>query len=154
MGRSRPYRGYDLYQPTSGGKAGKGHAKTSSIQVRLDNRLLTQFRYKVGDGLSQATAWKSAKQYADNHYKANNPEPKEQPPVSTFGDGTFKQELKDVIIELANTHKLDMFSAIEASMEVLSHLMINAFRKDEALKELYERAKSDAKAELVQKLST
>ena len=27
------YQGYEIHVPTSGGKAGKGHQKTSSIQV-------------------------------------------------------------------------------------------------------------------------
>lgn len=49
--------GYELHQPTSGGKAGKGNAKTSTIQVRRHSLVIKQFRYKVGnDGVPRRKA--------------------------------------------------------------------------------------------------
>ncbi len=48
------HKGYEVWQPTSGGKAGKGHNKTTSIQIRRQlfsggYVIVKQFRYKVAD---------------------------------------------------------------------------------------------------------
>lgn len=42
------YRGYVLCLPTTGGKAGKGHNKTSSLQIRNGNTIVNQIRFKIG----------------------------------------------------------------------------------------------------------
>jgi hypothetical protein len=39
-------------------------------------------------------------------------------------------------------------------MDVVSHLALIAFRKDAALARMYERAKEDAKAELMEKMNS
>jgi hypothetical protein len=57
--------GYELHLPMSGGKAGKGYQKTSSIQVRRNNVIVKQFRFKV-DGLSTQAAFKKAKDFIIN----------------------------------------------------------------------------------------
>lgn len=44
------YRGYKLYLPTSGGKAGEGRNKTSTLQIRNGNEIIKQIRFKVEDG--------------------------------------------------------------------------------------------------------
>jgi hypothetical protein len=41
--------GCELHIPTSGGKAGKGHNKTGSVQVRKGGQILKQFRFRVDD---------------------------------------------------------------------------------------------------------
>lgn len=41
--------GYELHQPMTGGKAGKGHNVTTTIQVRKHGSIVYQRRYKVGD---------------------------------------------------------------------------------------------------------
>lgn len=55
--------GYELYVPESGGKAGKGHNITSSLQVRLNNVICKQFRFFLGDPVSTKTAIEKAKSY-------------------------------------------------------------------------------------------
>jgi len=60
------YHGYtiDTARPT-GGKAGKGRNKTSTVQVFGPDMMLKQFRYKVGGTLSFDTAWQKAKDWVD-----------------------------------------------------------------------------------------
>lgn len=45
-----------IFLPKSGGKAGKGHNKTSNFQVRNGCQILKQFRFKVGDFASRDSA--------------------------------------------------------------------------------------------------
>lgn len=45
----RAYKGYELHQPESGGKAGYGKNVTSAIQVRKDNCIVKRFRYRISD---------------------------------------------------------------------------------------------------------
>lgn len=41
--------GFELFVPTSGGKAGKGLAKTGSVQVRRMGVIVKQFRFRCDD---------------------------------------------------------------------------------------------------------
>lgn len=50
------YRGYTLYVPTSGGKAGKGNNKTGSLQIRNGNFIVKQIRFKVGADVAELAA--------------------------------------------------------------------------------------------------
>jgi hypothetical protein len=62
------YKGCDLYQPTSGGKAGAGHAKTSSIQIRKGGCIIKQVRYKRGTTFQDyANAVQKAQEWIDNN---------------------------------------------------------------------------------------
>jgi hypothetical protein len=72
---------------------------------------------------------------------------------SQFGQGSFKQEMLDRIISECETFDYDLFRGIEETMEVLSHLMCSAYRRDEALKKMYEQARLAAKAEIVAQLN-
>lgn len=72
---------------------------------------------------------------------------------SQFGQDTFKQAMLERIIGESERAGIDLYQGIEETMEVLSHLMCSAFRRDEALKKLYERAKNDAKDELITRLN-
>lgn len=56
--------GYEIHVPSSGGKAGKGRNKTSTIQVRKDNLIVKQFRFVVGNVESKKKAITAAKQHA------------------------------------------------------------------------------------------
>jgi len=56
--------GYEFHLPTSGGKAGKGHQKTSTIQVRKANCIVKQFRFYVDDTESMKVAVGKAKEFA------------------------------------------------------------------------------------------
>jgi hypothetical protein len=56
--------GYEFHFPTSGGKAGNGHNVTGTIQVRRDNRIVKQFRFKVADFEDRQRAVKKAKDFA------------------------------------------------------------------------------------------
>lgn len=56
--------GYEFHLPTSGGKAGKGKQKTSTIQVRKDNIVVKQFRFVVDSVKSMKTAVAKAKEFA------------------------------------------------------------------------------------------
>jgi len=65
------YRGYVIKtaNPT-GGKAGKGFNKTSTVQVlNQDNMLIKHFRYQVGDPASYLTAVFMALTYVDELIK-------------------------------------------------------------------------------------
>jgi hypothetical protein len=55
--------GYEFHVPTSGGKAGKGHQKTSTIQVRAGSVIVKQFRFVVADQGSRDRAIRKAKDY-------------------------------------------------------------------------------------------
>lgn len=65
------YKGYEIHFPTSGGKAGKGHQKTSTIQVMEPNRfsgghmLKIAFRFTMADANSRQSAIKRAKEFCD-----------------------------------------------------------------------------------------
>lgn len=52
---------FSVYMPTSGGKAGTGHNRTSTIQVRRDNMVVKQIRFNMADGaleaVRKAKAW-------------------------------------------------------------------------------------------------
>lgn len=50
------YRGYVICMPTSGGKAGKGCNKTTSLQIRNGNVIVKQFRFKVGTPVEEVAA--------------------------------------------------------------------------------------------------
>lgn len=59
--------GYFIHIPTSGGKAGKGCAKTSNYQVRWRGdgveSIVKQFRFNTNDPKSRAVASARAKDY-------------------------------------------------------------------------------------------
>lgn len=52
--------GYSIHLPTTGGKAGKGHNKTSTLQLRRDNGdtfiIVGQARFEVADPESRRKA--------------------------------------------------------------------------------------------------
>ena len=54
--------GYEVHLPTSGGKAGKGCQKTSSIQVRRNNLIVKQFRFVISDDCTREPL-KKAKEF-------------------------------------------------------------------------------------------
>lgn len=60
------YKGYEIRsaRPT-GGKAGRGLNKTSTIQVLLSNQVMKAFRFKVGDAASFDRATTTAKAFVD-----------------------------------------------------------------------------------------
>jgi hypothetical protein len=72
---------------------------------------------------------------------------------SQFGQGSFKQAMLDWMLSEGERAGIDLYQSIEEMMEVLSHLMCSAYRRDEALKKMYEQARNDAKAEIVSKLN-
>jgi len=51
----------------TGGKAGKGYNKTSTIQVVKDDCIVKQFRYTVDDAASFAQVSRKAIDYARDH---------------------------------------------------------------------------------------
>lgn len=54
---------YEIHQPTSGGKAGKGNNITSSIQVRLDSTIVKTIKYSVHRPGGKAGAIAKAKMF-------------------------------------------------------------------------------------------
>jgi len=64
------HRGYCLRVPMSGGKAGKGHNKTGTVQVlRLDPdymTLLKSFRFLVASQESRLKVYASARSWIDS----------------------------------------------------------------------------------------
>jgi hypothetical protein len=63
------YRGYEIRLPESGGKAGKGHNKTTSYQVLCDGFILKQFRFIVGCPLSSKSAARRARLFIEDRIK-------------------------------------------------------------------------------------
>lgn len=59
--------GYIIRLPTSGGKAGKGRNRTSTVQVRKDGFLKAQFRFLVNDATSYRAAMQKAEDFAKNN---------------------------------------------------------------------------------------
>lgn len=59
----RNYYGHEIHQPTSGGKAGKGCARTSTLQVRQDSQVLKSFRYTCDRPETRRKALSKAKQF-------------------------------------------------------------------------------------------
>lgn len=62
---------YEIHLPTSGGKAGRGYAKTSTLQVRFDSCIVKQFRFVIGDARSRKLATKKVKQWVRENPAAN-----------------------------------------------------------------------------------
>jgi hypothetical protein len=58
--------GFELFMPTSGGKAGKGRAKTSSLQVRRGGVIVKQFRFTCDDEASRRAAVAKAVAFMHN----------------------------------------------------------------------------------------
>ena len=56
--------GCEFHVPTSGGKAGRGCNRTSTIQVRRGRSILKQFRFAVSDSDSRIKAIRKARAFA------------------------------------------------------------------------------------------
>lgn len=54
---------FEIHLPTSGGKAGTGHNKTSTLQIRRDSRIVKQIRFVVDDPESRSLAVRKAKEF-------------------------------------------------------------------------------------------
>lgn len=61
------FKGYEMHLPTSGGKAGKGNQKTSTIQVRGGGQIVAAFRFEIASKDSMNAAIQRAKDYATQH---------------------------------------------------------------------------------------
>ncbi len=61
------YKGHELHRPTSGGKAGKGFNKTSTVQVRKDGCIVKQFRYELRIFMDRQRAEEKAKAWIDTN---------------------------------------------------------------------------------------
>lgn len=59
------YKGYEFHQPTSGGKAGKGCNRTSTIQIRQGNCIVKQFRFELDIFMDRIRAVKKAEKWVD-----------------------------------------------------------------------------------------
>jgi hypothetical protein len=57
--------GFIMRIPLSGGKAGRGLAKTSNVQVYKPGVCLKNFRFKIGDAISRQSAIDKAKDYVN-----------------------------------------------------------------------------------------
>jgi hypothetical protein len=54
------HESFEIFVPTSGGKAGKGLANTSNVQVRRNGVIVKQFRFKCDDEESRKAALRKA----------------------------------------------------------------------------------------------
>lgn len=59
--------GWEIHLPTSGGKAGKGRARTSTYQVRRNNIIQAQYRFDIADRQSRDRALMKAVQHVHLH---------------------------------------------------------------------------------------
>jgi len=69
--------------------------------------------------------------------------------VFGFGNVDFKEDLLQFITERSEESGMDSLQAIEDVLEVVSHMGLHAHRRDSAIKEIYDRAKRDAKKEIM-----
>jgi hypothetical protein len=69
--------------------------------------------------------------------------------MSTFGDGTFRQDVYEQIQYYVDSHSLKPSEAISELMEIVQWMLIISDIEGEA----YERGKEDAKAETLAKLN-
>jgi hypothetical protein len=51
---------YEIHVPTSGGKAGKGHNATSTIQVRRNSLIVKSVRFSLADASERSKAIQKA----------------------------------------------------------------------------------------------
>ena len=72
--------------------------------------------------------------------------------VFSSGNVDFKEQLLDWITDQCENQRIDSLQAIEDVLEVVSHLALNAHRRDVYIRGLYERAKQDAKEEMMDRL--
>lgn len=73
--------------------------------------------------------------------------------MSWYGDGTFKQDLLDSIEDLISKHKLIKSEAVADVADVLAHLALTAFNRDEQMERVRAEAKEEAKRELKAKIN-
>ncbi len=59
------YKGFEIHLPDSGGKAGKGHNVTSTIQVRTGSCIVKQFRFEMASRESRLAAIAKARAWAE-----------------------------------------------------------------------------------------
>lgn len=71
-----------------------------------------------------------------------------------FGDDTFKQRVLDYILDQVEIDGIDSLVAVEHVLEVVSHLISSAFRREDEIGRIYKMAKEDALAELMKKLKS
>lgn len=57
--------GYTLHLPTSGGKAGKGHNVTSTLQIRRAGVIEKQIRFVVADRESRKRAYAKVREFVN-----------------------------------------------------------------------------------------
>lgn len=62
---------YYLHHPKSGGKAGKGRNKTSTVQVRKDNMIVKQFRYSLAMPIHKTYAITRAEEFIKQQMKGS-----------------------------------------------------------------------------------
>lgn len=63
------YLGFEIHVPTSGGKAGTGRNRTSTIQLRRANCIQKQFSFVMDDPDSRSRAIAKAKHFAESQAK-------------------------------------------------------------------------------------
>lgn len=95
------YKGYIIHKPDTGGKAGKGFNKTSTLQVRkpvLSGYLQkAKFRFLVGDAESETKAIENAKKWIDTE----TGKPVQTSLFSYSTDGAYRGTLQIVAENLA-----------------------------------------------------
>lgn len=62
--------GYEFHLPTSGGKAGTGFQKTSTIQIRKGGIIIKQIRFVIGDPAKRREAVAKAKDFVNAQVSA------------------------------------------------------------------------------------
>jgi hypothetical protein len=111
------FLGCQLHYPTSGGKAGKGKAVTSSIQVRQDNRVIKAFKYSLitpgakGRATRKADVW--VKEYLEGEFLKIWPDIQNQPIYLNHNGGRSIWENT----KLTTLHQSDSFLACEGPVK-------------------------------------
>ena len=72
--------------------------------------------------------------------------------VFSSGNVDFKEGLLAWIKMESGARRIDSLQAIEDVLEVISHMALNAHLRDSAIRTIYEKAKADAKEELMSRL--
>lgn len=120
--------GYEFHQPTSGGKAGKGCNKTSTIQVRLNNCVKKQVTYKVGDTASMMKAMQKAKDYV--HAQRANEQGLQKQHASPCNECPFrKKSLPGYIGDHSDVSEI--IDIVQGDGKFPCHMQVNVVRKQQ-----------------------
>lgn len=77
----------------------------------------------------------------------------EEKTMSMWGDNDWRQRVIDDVEFCMETEGFDTIVAVQGLIDIAQHMMSRAYRRDDVIKGIYEKAKEDAKHELSRKMN-